>query len=108
MGLVLQLMADTGKALSEIVASLPRYAIVKDKYTVASNRLPALNAAIETCWPEAKANRLDGLRLDWSDRWLHVRPSNTEPIVRVIAEAPDAADATELCKAVGKLLNEIT
>lgn len=105
-GLVLQLMADTGKALSEIVVGLPRYTIVKDKYTVAPDRLPALNAALEARWPEAKANRLDGLRLDWPDRWLHVRPSNTEPIVRVIAEAPKAGDASELCKAVGKLLNE--
>jgi phosphomannomutase len=104
MGLVLQLMADTGKALSELVASLPRYTIVKDKYTVARDRLPQLNTALETRWPEAKANRLDGLRLDWPDRWVHVRPSNTEPIVRVIAEAPVAAAAEELCKAVGTLL----
>lgn len=105
-GLVLQLMADTGKALSEIVVGLPRYTIVKDKYTVAPDRLPALNTALEARWPEAKANRLDGLRLDWPDRWLHVRPSNTEPIVRVIAEAPNVSDAGDLCKAVGKLLNE--
>jgi phosphomannomutase len=40
----------------------------------------------------------DGLRLAWPDRWLHVRPSNTEPIVRFIAEAPDAAAAAALVK----------
>src|SRR5262249_28309490 len=88
MGLVLQLLADTGKPLSAIVAELPSYTIVKDKYTVSRERLPQLNAALELRWPEAKANRVDGLRLDWPDRWVHVRPSNTEPIVRVIAEAP--------------------
>ena len=41
--------------------------------------------------------RGDGLRLDWPDRWVQVRASNTEPILRVIAEAPDQAAATNLC-----------
>lgn len=104
MGLVLQLLAETGRPLSELVAELPRYTIVKDKYEVARDRLPELNALLEKRWPEARANRVDGLRLDWSDRWVHVRPSNTEPIVRVIAEAPRGADAEGLCREVGALL----
>jgi phosphomannomutase len=104
MGLVLNLMAETGKALSELVAELPTYHIVKDKYTVDRERLPALFRTLETRWPEARADRADGLRLDWPDRWLHVRPSNTEPIVRVIAEAPEAQEATELCRAAGAML----
>lgn len=104
MALVLQLLADTGKKLSELVASLPAYAIVKDKYTIARDHLPKLNATLEASWPDAKVNRIDGLRLDWPDRWVHVRPSNTEPIVRVIAEAPRKEDAEALCKDVGKRL----
>jgi len=104
MGLVLNLLADTGKKLSELVAELPAYRIVKDKYRVDRERLPALFAALEKRWPQAKANRLDGLRLDWPDRWVHVRTSNTEPIVRVIAEAPQADEAERLCKEVGALL----
>ena len=104
MGLVLSLLADTGKRLSEVVAELPTYSIVKDKYGVDPGRLPELFAALERRWPETKANRLDGLRLDWADRWVHVRSSNTEPIVRVIAEAPRAEDAERLCKDVGKYL----
>jgi phosphomannomutase len=54
-GLVLQLLADTGKPLSQLLAELPSYPIVKDKYTIARDRLPALNAALERRWPEAKA-----------------------------------------------------
>jgi phosphomannomutase len=104
MGLILNLMAETGKKLSELVAELPTYHIVKDKYTVEREQLPELFAAITKRWPEAKTDRTDGLRLDWADRWLHVRPSNTEPITRVIAEAPQAADAKELCRAAGALL----
>jgi len=60
--------------------------------------------ALPVRWPEAAVNRVDGLRLDWADRWLHVRPSNTEPIVRVIAEAPQLVVAEELCRAVGAML----
>lgn len=104
MGLVLNLMAGTGRKLSELAAELPAYAIVKEKYAVARERLPELFAALLRRWPEAAADRQDGLRLDWPDRWVQVRPSNTEPIVRVIAEAPREADAAELCREVGALL----
>jgi phosphomannomutase len=105
MGLVLNLMADNGKKLSELVAELPAYTIVKEKYAVDPQLLPALFAALEQRWPEAKINRLDGLRLDWPDRWVHVRSSNTEPIVRVIAEAPETAEAEGLCREVGTALS---
>ncbi len=104
MGMVLNLMAETGRKLSELVSELPVYHIVKDKYTVPRERLPELFEALTKRWPEAAVNRVDGLRLDWADRWLHVRPSNTEPIVRVIAEAPRQADAEGLCRDVGALL----
>jgi len=104
MGLILNLMAETGKKLSELVAGLPAYSIVKDKFTVGRDRLPNLFADLRKRWPEAAANDLDGLRLDWKDRWVHVRPSNTEPIVRVIAEAATESEAQGLCREVGGLL----
>jgi phosphomannomutase len=47
-------------------------------------------------FPEAAVDTQDGLRLAWPDRWLHVRPSGTEPIIRLIAEAPSGADAERL------------
>jgi phosphomannomutase len=103
MGLILNLMAESGKKVSELVAELPTYAIVKDKYTVARERLPSLNDKLVARWPDAKVNRVDGLRLDWERSWLHVRPSNTEPIVRVIAEAPLREHAVRLCQEVGGL-----
>jgi phosphomannomutase len=104
MGLILNLMAETGRKLSELANELPAYTIVKDKYDVDQGRLPRLFAALIQRWPDAKTNQLDGLRLDWSDHWLHVRPSNTEPIVRVIAEAPRAEQAKVLCRGVAELL----
>src|SRR5262249_34153055 len=84
-GLILNLMAETGKKLSELAAGLPSYHIVKEKYHVDRERLPELFTALKTHWSDVVANEKDGLRLDWKDRWVHVRPSNTEPVVRVIA-----------------------
>jgi phosphomannomutase len=104
MGLILSLLAESNRPLSALVAELPVYHIVKDKYTVDRGRLPQLFHTIEKRWPDAKLNRVDGLRLDWQDRWVHVRPSNTEPIVRVIAEAPEEAEARTLCVTVGEML----
>jgi phosphomannomutase len=104
MGLILSLLARSGKKISALAMELPTYTIVKTKFAVDRGRLPALFTALLARWPEARANRLDGLRLDWEDRWVHVRPSNTEPIVRVIAEAPRPADAQQLCAEVGGLL----
>jgi phosphomannomutase len=104
MGLILNLLAETGRRLSELVADLPAYVIVKDKYAVDRDRLPELFAELRRRWPEAQVNTEDGLRLDWEDHWVHVRPSNTEPIVRVIAEALREEDAGQLCGEVGALL----
>jgi phosphomannomutase len=105
MGLILNLLAESGQKLSDLVAGLPAYSIVKDKVTIDGDRLPSLFAALTKRWPEARADRLDGLRLDWSDRWVHVRPSNTEPIVRIIAEAPQQGTAEQLCREANKLLS---
>jgi len=105
MGLILNLLAEEGKPLSAVVAELPRYDIVKDKCTVQRDRLPQLFAQLQQRWPGVRSNVVDGLRLDWVDRWVHVRPSNTEPIVRVIAEAPRAELARELIAEVRKTLS---
>jgi phosphomannomutase len=99
--LILNLLAETGQSPSKCIGDLPAYTIVKHKYPVERERLEALISELENRWPEATLNRLGGLRLDWPDRWVHVRPSNTEPVVRVIAEAPRAEDAERLCEDVG-------
>jgi phosphomannomutase len=96
--LVLQLLLEEGRPLSAIVGSLPRYVIVKDKLPRPNASLDAVYSALRSAFPDAAADMQDGLRLAWPDRWVHVRPSGTEPIVRVIAEAPDEAGARELVR----------
>ena len=104
MAFVLALLAEDRRPLSELVAGLPRYAMLKTKYQVPRDRLPAALAALETRWPEARVDRHDGLRLDGADWWLHVRASNTEPVVRVIAEARTEALARDLCAAAAAVV----
>jgi phosphomannomutase len=93
--LVLDLVARSGRSVSGLVAGQPRYVIVKAKMKYA-NRLDEIYQQLESALDAPGVDRQDGLRFAWSGRWLHVRPSGTEPVIRLIAEAPDARDAQEL------------
>ncbi len=99
MAQVLDAMAATGKSISQLVADIPRYEICKTTIPVERDSIPVLLDKLEAQYPDAIASRQDGLRLDWSDKWMLVRPSNTEPIVRAVAEAKTMAAAKELCDA---------
>jgi len=96
--LLLQLLHEEDVPLSRIVAELPRYVIVKDKLDRPDASLDTVYDALRSAFPGATADSQDGLRLSWPDRWVHVRPSGTEPIVRVIAEAPTNQEALELVR----------
>lgn len=102
--LILHLLARTGVTLSRLVAGSPRYSIVKAKGPRRSELGP-LYQRLRQRFSDASADERDGLRLAWPDRWLHVRPSGTEPIVRLIAEAPTQADAAALVAAGRELLD---
>ncbi len=104
MAQVLDLMASTGKTLADLADTLPRLAIYKTKLSLDAARLPRILQAIAAAYPEARADWSDGLRLAWPDRWLLVRGSNTEPIVRLIAETPSDEQARKLCENVAELI----
>jgi phosphomannomutase len=93
--LLLTLLARDGRRVSEVVEASPRYAIVKAKVGRGPD-LTSAYAALRTRFADAEVDTRDGLRLGWRDRWLHVRPSNTEPIIRFIAEAPTREQAERL------------
>jgi phosphomannomutase len=98
--LILTLLARDGRRVSELVAASPRYAIVKDKVPRSrATGLAQVYSALRMRFADATVDERDGLRLGWRDRWLHVRPSNTEPIIRLIAEAPTAQEARQLVDA---------
>lgn len=94
--LILQLLLDEDKSLSAIVNRYPRYSIVKDKMERPNVSLDAVYAALRDEFVDATVDTQDGLHLSWPGRWVHIRPSGTEPIVRVIAEARSEKAAREL------------
>jgi phosphomannomutase len=104
MALILDAMASGRVPVSRWVDELPRYAIVKSKYSMAAEDLPAVQNLLRQKFSDAAVDQQDGLRLSWTDRWLLVRPSNTEPIVRVIAEADSESAARALCESAGEVI----
>ena len=90
---ILQLMAETGKTVSQLVAELPRYEIVKSKFECRREDADRAVAALKREFAQERIDTQDGIRIDWDCTWVHARPSNTEPIMRIIAEAPDRESA---------------
>ena len=100
-------MARERKPLVEIMRALPRYWMVKEKTGFPLDRLPELEEALERRFAGATRVRLDGLKLEWNDGWLHVRASNTEPILRVVAEAKSAPRARALVAEAKRAIAEL-
>jgi phosphomannomutase len=101
MGLVLSLLRNGERRLSEVVREIPAYAIVKRKVDLArkEDAMPAVEK-IAKAFAAERVDLQDGVRVDFesSRSWLHVRASNTEPIMRLIAEAPDKAGAERVLR----------
>jgi len=100
--LVLESLAEDGISLAEAAARLPRYVIVKNKYPFTGD-LEGVKKALESRFI-GRLSALDGIRIDMEEGWVHLRKSNTEPVVRVIAEARTAAEAERLVREAGGLL----
>lgn len=104
MAQVLDLMTKTGKSLAQLADALPRLHIHKSKAEVSADKLPPLFEKLCQTYQDADATTGDGLRLAWKDKWLLVRGSNTEPIVRLIAEAESEDEAKSLCDSAAALI----
>ncbi len=101
--MILDLMTRTGKSISQLVHDIPRYAMIKTKFECTPEEAKALVEKVKAKFADQKLDLQDGVRIDWPTGWVHVRPSNTEPIARVIAEAKDEVTAKELIEKVEAL-----
>ncbi len=101
--LILQYLARENRPVSTLVAEAPQYRIVKAK-TQRGADLQAAYTALKARFPDASADERDGLRLAWPDRWVHLRASGTEPVIRIISEAPTESDALSLVEDCRTLL----
>jgi phosphomannomutase len=107
--LILQHLTDEGVTVSAAAKKWPAYRIVKEKVTFPRKALAEGYAALERDLRAETKDESDGLRLAWPVRkaWLHVRPSGTEPVVRLIAESADEADAKELVTRAARVLADV-
>lgn len=107
MALVLEAMAQTGLSVAALADQLPQYGIVKTKIPLDPSKVSEVLDQLERRFSEARVDRQDGLRLDWPDRWLLIRPSNTEPFCRIVAEARTEAEASQLVQQVYQMLSSL-
>lgn len=107
MAQLLDAMAAREMRISQLAEELPRYEIVKTKIGLAPNKVAGALDAVARHFAGARSDRLDGLRLDWPGRWLLVRASNTEPIVRAIAEAKTSEEARQLCEEAARVIGGV-
>ena len=96
--LVLHLLAESGKSVTELLETVPRYHIVKDKMTCRSDRISTVLRMVREQFAEFPMDTRDGVKVITKDGWFLVRGSNTEPIIRIVAEAKSEERARELVR----------
>ncbi|UCC96755.1 MAG: phosphoglucosamine mutase [Phycisphaerales bacterium] len=107
MALILDAMAEREMKLSRLVESLPRYHIHKGKLELDREKLPCAVEVLKRLFADARYDESVGIRFDWNDRWLLLHPSNTEPIVRIIAETRSRDQTEALCNKAAEALSVI-
>ena len=94
--LILESMAASSKQLSELASEIPSYALVKKKMDVPLEKIPGILEILRSEFQDAQLNDLDGIKAVWDNRWLHVRKSGTEGMLRIFAEAQNQETAEQM------------
>lgn len=107
MVLILQLMAASGKPISGLVAEIPAYTMIKTKFECSKDRIARVLKAVAEKYRNERISDVDGVRVDLPDGWAHIRGSNTEPIIRIIAEATTPARADGLVAEMKAVMDSV-
>ena len=102
--LVLNRMSQSNGTLSSIFNSLPQYKIIKDKILVENVDIEKLMDKVNSLFRDAQKSTVDGIKFTWDDKWIHLRKSNTEPIMRIYSEANTEKIAKDLVMSVKNLI----
>ncbi len=100
MALVLHLLTESGRTVSQLMAELPRSYMLKEKLVCRSDRIRSVLQLVRTEYAQWPMDLRDGVRVTTPDGWFLVRGSNTEPIIRLVAEAEDAERARRMIEDV--------
>jgi len=107
--LFLTQLAKSGKKTSQLRASYPTYFMAKQKIElIADTNVDAILAKIANKFRDMDVNTIDGVKIDWTDKWVHLRKSNTESIIRIYAEASTMKDATDLAQQLIDIVKVMT
>lgn len=106
MAIILESLAKTPGSLSQQCAAIPRYAICREKIALAPGAAGPLLRQLRRVYADRPISRQDGVHIDFGDAWIHVRPSNTEPVLRVMAEARTEAEARRMVDDARVLLQQ--
>ncbi len=107
MALTLQLMADTGKTISQLTAEVGGYAMHKSKCPADKEQANQIIEKAKAVFAEATLDTSDGCRFDLPDGWIHIRTSNTEPIMRIITETKDPAVAKRYIEQIEAIRRDV-
>lgn len=103
--LFLSLLAKSGKKMTELKATYPAYAIAKNKVQLTpSTDVDAILEAVKERFKNEKITDIDGVKIDFKESWVHLRKSNTEPIIRVYSEAHSMEEAQKLAEEIMQFL----
>lgn len=107
--LFLSLLAHKGKKVSELKKEYPQYEIAKNKIQLTPDiNVDAILDAIKKKYANEKITTIDGVKIDFPDYWVHLRKSNTEPIIRIYSEAKDMEQANAIAREIKNVVSEIT
>jgi len=108
MGLILEYMAKSGKTISELQEGIPRYHMIKEKIQGTQEKAYRIIRQLRKKYSDkGEISLLDGLKISFKDYWVHIRPSNTEPIIRLIIEAKSRDTAEKMIEFWRKEMSEI-
>jgi len=109
MGLILEYMAASGKTISELQKEVPKYYMIKDRIEGTQEQAYRLMRQLKKkYWNKGELSLMDGLKIQFDNYWIHIRPSNTEPIIRLIVEAKSQEVAEKIAKQFKKEIGELS
>ena len=91
--MILSLLSSSGKSISDEISNIPQYLMIKDKILI-DDKIDF--DSLETIFDCNEINKIDGIKFIWPNKWIHIRKSNTEPIIRIFAEAKTQEEVNEL------------
>ena len=104
--MILNKLSKSSESISAINDSLPKYNMIKHKISIPSINLDNFYKSLIKEYSDAKYDIRDGLKLIWDNKWIHIRSSNTEPIIRIIAEAIELDPIESLINNISKHINQ--